>query len=237
VVARATLPGAARKAGTTTVRRRSKAETLESVPGVGIDLGEKGSKGRGLPSAAVGDEELQVALVLGDGMRGVGLHQPDRERGRVSVEMILTALELRIKGSEIHRSLATVVTEKCAFPEMTRRNIAEREGMDTVLTLDHRDSFMVRTGCSRGMLWAAGIHRVIGWSRVDRFTGTSSHSAEARRRVRRVTRSAVVRSDSSCVRIRSGWERTGSASTNARSGPLSSTSSPTISSTPAGIRS
>jgi hypothetical protein len=126
------------------------------VPGVGIDLGEKRSRGRELPSAAVGDEELQVALVLGDGMRGVGLHQPDRERGRFSVEIILTALEPLKKGSEIHRSLATVATDKCGFPEMTRWNIAEREGIDTVLTLDQRDFFMDRTACSRVMLGVTG---------------------------------------------------------------------------------
>jgi hypothetical protein len=102
------------------VRCYSRAETLDSVPGVSNDLGEKGSKGRGLPAAAVGDEELQVELVLGDRVRGVGLHQPGRKRGRVSVGAILTAQEPLKKGSLIHRRFATAATIKRGLPEMTR---------------------------------------------------------------------------------------------------------------------
>ena len=90
--------------------------SLHPVPGVGIDLGGKGSKGRGLPAAAVGDEELQVELVLGDGVRGVGLHQPDR-KGRVSVGAILNLQEPLKKGSSIHPRLATAATIKRGLPE------------------------------------------------------------------------------------------------------------------------
>jgi hypothetical protein len=90
------------------------------VTGVSNDLGEKGLKGRGLPAAAVGDEELQVELVLGDRVRGVGLHHPDRKRGRVSVGAILNARELLKKGSLIHWRFATAVANKRGLQEMAR---------------------------------------------------------------------------------------------------------------------
>jgi hypothetical protein len=52
---------------------------------------ERGDTEGGLPAAAVGDEELEVKLILRNGMGRVALHRPNPKRAVTWLLAILTA--------------------------------------------------------------------------------------------------------------------------------------------------